>query len=732
MENRTILGAIFLSVSLLIPQAAAAYEPQTTHAALTEETVRLFNAASPDIKIGSQEIREISRGSIDEDDGARALHHFFDPIHNTGLILTMEKASDFGLTALSFSSSKDWAKNSKDQAGADAILVGTILPYFSAGTDFSWPRAIYDYTWGDRARGLAALGHILHLIADTTVPDHTRNDPHPPFADAIFHQASPYEKWAGQFNKENIGDKGAININVLRPYNLASLDEYFINTASYSNNNFFSKDTIKDNTYEKPAIASEIKKTLTNGLIYNFGIDAKGMYLAVIAGTFDKHSGEIIKSYSLVDPDSLVLGDYWTRLSQKAVENGAGVISLFFREVEAEKQSRRLLELNRSWLAKAAKALIDFGKGLGDKISALTAAIGMFEDEPPEAAEVFNLPVSKIKPAAKPKEPPTKKTSAASNKTAKAELAESKIPTQETGVLKSKPPPPELSPPPLGRFIVGGGPPPPIEEIVGKGALAHATSSAATSSETILTGTEATSTAATTTAASATSTSTHATATSTPFFFEEVSPGDYDYDIIPPNVSLAVSECDSAATSTCFIIATSTAISWSSTSTDLDHFDVDCQDTGGECLGFPIISLATMTLEFTGTTSTIYTFSASATDHSGNRSPTTTKSFEFVAVSASTTESASAAESASTTESSTITDSASTTETSTATTAPPTDDPAPTDTTDAPPPSSAAEGVDISDDESGATDATDSLPPDSDSGEDIIDTVEPVVDDTAP
>ena len=34
---------------------------------------------------------------------------------------------------------------------------------------------------GDKAYGLEALGHVLHLLEDATVPDHTRNDPHPPF-----------------------------------------------------------------------------------------------------------------------------------------------------------------------------------------------------------------------------------------------------------------------------------------------------------------------------------------------------------------------------------------------------------------------------------------------------------------------------------------------------------------------------------------------------------------------
>ena len=44
---------------------------------------------------------------------------------------------------------------------------------------------------GDKEKAMFALGHILHLIEDSSVPDHTRNDPHP--------NDSPYEKWTSKF-----------------------------------------------------------------------------------------------------------------------------------------------------------------------------------------------------------------------------------------------------------------------------------------------------------------------------------------------------------------------------------------------------------------------------------------------------------------------------------------------------------------------------------------------------
>ena len=52
--------------------------------------------------------------------------------------------------------------------------------------------------------------------------------------------------------------------------------------------------------------------------------------------------------YVLSDPKNLVLTDYWNILSKEAIENGIGMINLFFEEVEKEKKTGELLAKNKS------------------------------------------------------------------------------------------------------------------------------------------------------------------------------------------------------------------------------------------------------------------------------------------------------------------------------------------------------------------------------------------------
>ena len=150
------------------PFFVLAYDDKTAHPALTDEVVDLFNLYYPNIKIDDVDKTLIKKGSINEDSGTRWMHHFYDPIYNRGL--------------WGYSSSKVWALDTAGQAMLDIGYVqgggsvyGTVTTKpFDSGTDYSWDRAIYDYVWVDKARGLEGLGHILHLVEDASVPDHTR------------------------------------------------------------------------------------------------------------------------------------------------------------------------------------------------------------------------------------------------------------------------------------------------------------------------------------------------------------------------------------------------------------------------------------------------------------------------------------------------------------------------------------------------------------------------------
>ena len=168
MENRKSLIFLTLVSFLLFPLFTFAYKPDTTHKGLTRDILKFYEYYYPS-KFTEDEKISIEKGAVDEDSGVRALNHFYDPVYNKGIALT----------------SKEWAGNTQAQAVTSgsylAGLGNATRGYFSSATDYSWDRAIYEYAHGDKKRGLESLGNILHLIEDATVPDHTRDDPHPDF-----------------------------------------------------------------------------------------------------------------------------------------------------------------------------------------------------------------------------------------------------------------------------------------------------------------------------------------------------------------------------------------------------------------------------------------------------------------------------------------------------------------------------------------------------------------------
>jgi hypothetical protein len=318
MENsKYIKYLIIFLFSLILPSFCFSYSQETTHPALTQETVRVFNKHYPNLSLSDKETSLVMKGSSDEDHGTRPMHHFYDPVYKRGLTFGGE-----------WQSSKEWSKDTLAQAGLlQRPTAGTINSLFSSDSDYSWERAIYDYVWEDKNRGLEGLGHILHLIQDATVPDHTRDDPHP----SIFDESSPYEVY--------VRDKKLSTHTVGNPIILGSLGEYFEKTSNYSNNNFFSQDTIIVDKYEYPKY-----KILSNYILSNTGLEIA--FVKKIK-TLDKDNVVITNEYTL--ENKRVLENYWSLLSEQAVLNGAGVVKLFFDEVEKEKQTKELYKKNRSW-----------------------------------------------------------------------------------------------------------------------------------------------------------------------------------------------------------------------------------------------------------------------------------------------------------------------------------------------------------------------------------------------
>jgi hypothetical protein len=104
-----------------------------------------------------------------------------------------------------------------------------------------------DYKWQDainqnNPNRWTALGHVLHLLADMAVPDHTRNDPHPeslfpspPFPIYVF------EQWAKAHLPERIIPTGDYLETLANP------QDFLINLSNFTREHFFSKDTVFDN-----------------------------------------------------------------------------------------------------------------------------------------------------------------------------------------------------------------------------------------------------------------------------------------------------------------------------------------------------------------------------------------------------------------------------------------------------------------------------------------------------
>src|SRR3989338_4778321 len=207
--NRVIRFSIIIflgTIIFIVPIFIYAYSDTTTHPALTDEIVDLYNSQfkSP---ISNELKEQTIKGSIDEDIPPRWFNHFYDPIYNIGY--------------KGYRTSKEWAEYDIQE--------------------YSWNKAIEHYANGDKEKAYYALGHVLHLLEDATVPEHTRNDTHA--GNQLPHQAtgnSPYEDWTAKFNRDNINLVNEILKNNEKIISFDSLKEYFDHLANYSNNNFFS------------------------------------------------------------------------------------------------------------------------------------------------------------------------------------------------------------------------------------------------------------------------------------------------------------------------------------------------------------------------------------------------------------------------------------------------------------------------------------------------------------
>lgn len=338
MENQKFIKKslfIFLLFGglVLFSNQVFSYNDTDTHPDLTEEIAKFYNYFY-EPKITNEQIQLMRWGAWHEDAPPRWMNHYFDPVYNVG----WEGKTIGGILAIS---SREWAQSPSRQAVYDnkkylADIIFALEQSELADSDYSWQRALRDYAAGDENRAYQALGQILHLIEDATVPDHTRDDTHLPWPGT----ESPYEKWAYEYtsnNSLNLADN--LKNQGYKPFGYNTLDEYFYKVAKYSNGYFFSEDTIFDEKYSNPKVLYWYKSGLSNGVPINYGMstDEDGIDFRLVRSIGYTQWRNIIQptTYHL---DDKVLSDYWPRLSRQAVISGAGIVNLFQKEAEKFKK----------------------------------------------------------------------------------------------------------------------------------------------------------------------------------------------------------------------------------------------------------------------------------------------------------------------------------------------------------------------------------------------------------
>ena len=361
-----ILILILFGILIFPTQRVLAYDVPI-HAYLTNEVFSFYNDNFPDNKI-SDELRDyLIDGSRREDDFPRWMNHFYDPVHNRGL--SYDPAIDPLTTVGTWQKSKDWAQDSKNQNKltykAPATIASVLtaiqerkISVISTETNFTWQEAIRYWVNNEKEKAMFTLGHVIHLIQDSAVPDHTRNDAHPPG------DSSPYENWTERFTLSNPDNNLSGRLQDKNPVLFGDLESYFDELAKYSNNNFYSKDTIGiQSGYNLPQ--PDYFKIEGD---YEYGIkidNNQGDYKIFLSekpslfSTILSNKGNIVIFLNKEGGDK-VLTDYWLRLSTKAVQYGAGVIDLFFQEVEKAKNNPEFIKEQKSFFGKLIESISDF------------------------------------------------------------------------------------------------------------------------------------------------------------------------------------------------------------------------------------------------------------------------------------------------------------------------------------------------------------------------------------
>lgn len=356
-----ILSILILSVACgILPFRSAAYEV-TTHELLTQKAVdsvrpeldeklrqglgltsgiteQFFDGTSGFRKSG---VGWLVKGSRTEDDIPRPVYHFHDPL---------KPLNDAGLFGMSLSSVLWSSLDADDQ---EAFLK---IPLLNK-ENWSWNdarkyflKALTEPSAGDRETNFAltfqAIGHVMHLIQDASVPAHVRDDAHLIACQAVFFLGLPiichpdtdaFHPWAEQNSQFISGlgvEKPASSLLLFPLLKLIDTDIYdgtnpdstvtlASGVAEFANANFFSDDTILKN-YPHPNSAD----------LSPLASDPQYRSLSRNGGAFTiEHVAResVLSVDSLTINDDAVFEDYARKLIPRAIGYSATLLEYFFR-----------------------------------------------------------------------------------------------------------------------------------------------------------------------------------------------------------------------------------------------------------------------------------------------------------------------------------------------------------------------------------------------------------------
>ncbi len=302
-----ILIPIFFLLNISQTLITKSYDNLTTHPYLTQTSIETYERETKQ-KLSREEKDWIIYGSVAEDADPRYINHFYNPKTGKGL-----KTTELGIK-INGKPAKDWAQNQN-------------YPYVIF--DYSVGSIFKNYKLGNKKRAFQGIGHILHLIQDMSVPAHTRDDPHP--------EGDPFESWAENFYQ-------IPNTNLIK---ITSINNTFNALASYSHDNFFSKDSVDINNCHDcfTIIEKENNKNIN--------------YLArkLNNKTYKLISYEKTKNGKLYVFNQQVHKSYWNLLSPKAVGYSAGTIDYFIKKFKKIDEETKEENKNKNILQKTIEKL---------------------------------------------------------------------------------------------------------------------------------------------------------------------------------------------------------------------------------------------------------------------------------------------------------------------------------------------------------------------------------------